>query len=337
MRDVVSTPAEDVADADMAAVVASLLEKALARPVRIVSLHRRSSEFATLSPAEQLTVVLADGHHISMFVKHIGNEQSHHPDKQQRNRETLVYEQLLQDRSLPAPKYYGTRRDAPKGRSEIYLEYVDDWNLKYHELAHWFTAARRLADVHAHFACKSREAPAFDFLLRLDEAYFRAWGTRALVTVGQTSPVLEERLKRLLDHYACATELLASQPTTLVHNDLSPKNVIAARNSTPAAIYIVDWEMAGVGCGLLDLVHLKYGLDIDTDRRMVAEYCASLRPTGLLPGDERELARLLAACELHKTFYRLAHSAMWQLPPERITRWVEEAEGFLRQAKGIAV
>jgi aminoglycoside phosphotransferase (APT) family kinase protein len=118
---------------------------------------------------------------------------------------------------------------------------------------------------------------------------------------------------------------------TLVHNDLSPKNVIADRRSAPARICIVDWEMSGVGCGLLDLVHLKYGLGADDDREMVAVYRSELRSTGLLPADEREFARLLAACELHKTLYRIAHSATWQLPLATVEKWVTEAGAHLRR------
>jgi hypothetical protein len=58
-----------------------------------------------------------------------------------------------------------------------------------------------------------------------------------------------------------------------------------------------------------------------------------LRGTRLLPDDELEFARLLAACELHKSLYRLAHSAMWKLPLERIAQWIADCEGFLLQAR----
>ena len=37
-------------------------------------------------------------------------------------------------------RYYGSRWNVETERQELYLEYVDDWNLKYHDLEHWFTA-----------------------------------------------------------------------------------------------------------------------------------------------------------------------------------------------------
>jgi hypothetical protein len=40
---------------------------------------------------------------------------------------------------------------------------------------------------------------------------------------------------------------------------------------------------------------------------------------------------LFAGCELHHTFYRLAHSLLWQLPPERVTQWVADASDLARE------
>ena len=96
-------------------------------------------------------------------------------------------------------------------------------------------------------------------------------------------------------------------------------------------ICFIDWEMAGVGCGLLDLVHLKYGLDPPNDKKMCETYCAELTGTGLIPSNQQDLKILLAACELHKTVYRLAHSKIWELPIETVSQWVFESKRFLSQ------
>jgi aminoglycoside phosphotransferase (APT) family kinase protein len=143
--------------------------------------------------------------------------------------------------------------------------------------------------------------------------------------VGGQSAELAAALAPVVDGYDRVTEVLDQQPLTLVHNDLAPKNVLADRSRSPARICFVDWEMAGVGCGLLDLVDLKYGLDPASDRRMCAAYGAELAGTGLLPSSPRGLRRLFAACELHRTVYRLAFSRVWGVPPERAAQWVAEA------------
>jgi hypothetical protein len=298
----------------------------------VVSIARQASPFVTLFPAEVLTLRLSDGSEFKLFLKHLGLEQPDQPDKQQRDREPRVYEHFLAGgHDLPVARYLGSRWNEGASRHELYLEYIDDWSLRYHDLEHWFIAASRLADMHAHFALRSRDLCQSDCLLKLDEQYFAAWAERAQAAVTQQSSDLGDRIGMIRGDYTPVRELLTRQPHTLVHNDLACKNVIADRSSLPARICIIDWEMAGVGCGLLDLVHLKYGLDPANDAKMLAIYREQLAPTDLLPKDERQFSGLLAACELHKTLYRLAHSPGWKLPTEKLAQWVAESETFLQR------
>jgi aminoglycoside phosphotransferase (APT) family kinase protein len=322
----------DLDEDDLALAVAGMLSAARRQPVRVRELKRQPSAFATLFPAEILCASLDDSSEIRLFLKHLGLEQPGQPDKEPRDREVRIYEALLRDEGLPVPKYYGSRRNAATRRLELYLEYIDDWPLKYHGLEHWATAAQRLAEFHSHFAARADALRNCDFLLRLDEGYFAAWARRARAVLADQSPQLAAQLDSIITGYDAACQLLAAQPVTLVHNDLAPKNVIADRSHVPARICLIDWEMAGVGCGLLDLVHLKYGLDRQRGQELIAAYQSALRP-GLVPEDEQELARVLAACELHKTLYRLAHSSNWNLPLATLAQWVAEAQEFLRQVR----
>jgi len=133
-----------------------------------------------------------------------------------------------------------------------------------------------------------------------------------------------------VDDLGLAVDLLAEQPPTLVHNDLAPKNVIADTSTGPGRTCIVDWEMAGVGCGLMDLAHLTYGLPPREAERMLDLYGEELSGTGLLPaGDERR--RLLASCQLHGALYRLAHAEVWRLPLERVGEWIADSEELNRE------
>jgi len=297
--------------------------------VKVSGIKCEPSPFATLFPAEVLTVSLGNEDEVSFFVKHLGSEQSDHPDKQCRDREILVYEKLLQKDHLPAVKYYGSRWNEMTKRREVFLEYIDDWNLKYHDLEHWFTAARRLAHLHAYFATRAGRVSDCDFLLRLDDRYLCEWANRALSVVADQSAELATELACVVDNYKRVAEVLIRQPLTLVHNDLAPKNVIADRSSSPARICFIDWEMAGVGCGLMDLVHLKYGLDPVNDQKMCTAYCEELAGTDLLPPDPQSRNSLFAACEVHQIIYLLAHSKSWQLPIAKVAQWVMEAEQFM--------
>jgi aminoglycoside phosphotransferase (APT) family kinase protein len=309
--------------------VERLLGRAEGRPVRVSSLRRAPSPFAGLFPAEVLSLSLQGGGERSLFVKHLGPEQADHPDKQCRDREIRVYEELLGEGDLPVVRYYGSAWDEATGRRQVFVEYVADWDLRYQGLEHWFTAARGLARLHAHFAGRAGALSACDFLLRLDAQYLRRWAGRALGVVRGYAADLAAALAPVLKGYERVCEVLARQPPTLVHNDLAPKNVLADRSHHPARICVVDWELAGVGCGLLDLVDLKYGLDPASDRAMRAAYCDELARAGRPPDDPGELDSLFTACELHKTVHRLAHSRSWGLPLDTVARWVAEAEQFL--------
>ena len=75
--------------------VERLLQQSEGRPVRIATLTREPSPFASLFPAEVLSLTLQSGDKRSLFVKYLGSEQADHPDKQCRDREIRIYEELL--------------------------------------------------------------------------------------------------------------------------------------------------------------------------------------------------------------------------------------------------
>jgi hypothetical protein len=301
-----------------------LLSGSLGRSVEVTVLSREPSPFTSLSPAEVVSVRVRGAGEMSLFVKHLGPEESEHPEKRCRDREVRVYEELLDAPGLPTAAYYGSRRNEATDRLEVYLEHIGDWDLRYQDLEHWFTAARRLAQFHAHFATRAAELLACEFLIRFDGRVLSAWAGRAMAVVREFSPGLAAELEGPLGIHGRVAELLSQQPSTLVHNDLAPKNVLADRSSHPARICFVDWEMAGVGCGLMDLVVLKHGLDPKGERKMSNIYCGELAGADLLPDCPHELTRLFAACELHRAVYRLAHSKAWGLPIEKVAAEVGE-------------
>jgi hypothetical protein len=305
--------------------VEDVLTSARGRPTRVAAVRAEASPFATLFPVDVLHVSLDDGEELSLWVKQLGDEQSDHPDKLCRDREIRIYAELFAGHDeLPVPRYYGWRPNAETGRRDLYLEHVDDWNLKYQELTHWYSAAERLADLHARFAGLDDRG----FLLRFDAAYFDDWAERAVAAVGYRIPELAEAMRSLVARYPRATAVLAEQPPTLVHNDLSPKNVVVDRAEEPPRVCIVDWEMAGVGCGVMDLVHLKYGFPPEEDRLMREAYCSRLAGTGLVPDDPRELERVFAACEVQKAVNRLAYRREWNIPVETVAAWIDEGARF---------
>lgn len=296
--------------------------------VHVTAVRRRANPHSTLLPTEVLELDLSSGDAVSVFVKRLDETQPEHPDKQRRDRELMLYEDLLADADLPVARCLGVRRERDGRARELYLEYLDGLDLRYRGLEHWYVAAGRLADLHRHFAERPDLHRARQFLLRLDERYFEAWAERALAEVAQMHPDAAARLAREIEDLEPATAPLAAQPITLVHNDLSPKNAVAVTSVEPERLAFVDWELAGAGCGALDVVHLAFGLDPEARRRLFDAYWIALEGSPLAIADGRERAALLAACELHKTLYRLAHVRALGSDEDTVCRWLDDAASW---------
>jgi len=303
----------------------------LGRDIRIATMQRRPSPFVSRFPADEIAITTSTGERIGLFCKSLGDEESDHPEKQCRDREIRIYEELLDgENGLPTPRYFGTRGDPLTGRTQLFLEHLDDWDLQYQELTYWFLAARHLARLHAHFARQRARLLRCDFLLHLDGSYLANWARRAQAALAEWLPDLASQVEPVVTEYERVTDPIVRQPLTLVHNDLSPKNVVACRKSDPPRIALVDWEMAGVGCGVLDLVHLKHGLGVEDDQTMCAEYFRELARQGLAVS-ETDIAQLLAACDLHITMYRLAFGKTWGVAIPTMAQWARDVQRWYAQ------
>jgi len=293
----------------------------------VTSLTRRPSDFEKRTPTEVVTVALANGDRVELFVKHLGF-QVHRFGRH--DREPRVYAELFANTPLPVPRYHGTRGGV------LVLEHVEGTPLHHHGLEEWLAAARALASLHAQFAGRQDELDAADFLLRVDADYLWTWADRAAAGVADAYPAeLATRVERMVGGWDRVVEGITAQPATLVHNHLSPKNVVVSSAAGGSRISIVDWEMAGVGCALEDLVHLRYQRLGETDDRAVLdEYVRHLDGTGLLPANARELRQSFVACELQRIVYKLGRSRQAAPSLDRVAHRVEYAERLWAELAG---
>ena len=218
---------------DLRAFIGKLISTSFGYYVHIVNLRCQPSAFATLSAVEVISVELDTGVNVSLFVKRTAEGQWDHPDKQIRDRECRIYKEMLDDANLPVVKFFGCRRSSRKGHLELFLEFVSDWNLKYHSLEYWFLAARMLAKLHVYFAADSKRLSRGKYLLQMNETYYHGWAERALRSVSAYSKKNAGKILSIVKAYSTVAKTLCEQPMTLVHNDLSPKNVLIDRNSKP--------------------------------------------------------------------------------------------------------
>ena len=279
-------------------------------------LERRPYAYRTSFPLDEARIRLPDGHEAVVLVKELGR--SGLEDAIQRakpefvydaRREIAVYEKVLAGLDLGTARCYGSIVAPESGRYVLFLEKVDApelWQLE--EIDAWERAARWAARLHGK-ALSEPQAP----LLRYDDAYFRRWLERARSfhpegTVAALAPAHERALATL-----------AGLPTVFVHGEFYASNILVS----PARLCPVDWEMAGIGPGVLDLAALAAAWEGGDYARIVAAY-AEERGSRI---DEEELdaARLVLAVQW------LGWAEGWEPPRDHATDWLAEATAAARR------
>jgi hypothetical protein len=209
-------------------------------------------------------------------------------------REIVVYESLLHS-ELGTAGFYGAAVEPERDRYWLALEKVRGVELyQVDELRFWRDAMRWLARFHDRFRGKD----LCDSLIRYDSAYFQRWAERAREFAALTD----------LRWHGQLVDRLASLPATLLHGDLYASNVLVANGR----ICPVDWELAGIGPGVIDLAALTMGWPDDEQRELVSEYYHALEA---LPAED-EFARDLDFARLHLAVQWLGWSRNWSPPPE---------------------
>ncbi|UGS35724.1 hypothetical protein DSM104329_02119 [Capillimicrobium parvum] len=229
-------------------------------------------------------------------------------------RELIVYRDVVGPMEVGVPRLLGGVADPARQSFWLLLELVDGEPLA--EMAAgpaWAAAARWLADLHV----RAVGAPPAE-LLRYDASWFRGWlaRARALAPPGSLDRVArghERVLRRLL-----------AWPSAFVHGEFYASNVLVERG-TPPRLRVVDWEMAGIGPGLLDLAALTAGAWSGAQReRLALEYHETWSAAGGRASADQlletlECARLVAALQW------IGWSSTWSPPAEHAQDWVAEA------------
>jgi aminoglycoside phosphotransferase len=207
------------------------------------------------------------------------------------HRELEAY-RVLADAGLGTPICYDT------GEHWLLLEKVPGVELwQVGEVESWVEAAGWLARFHAYFAGRP---PVSDHLLCYDRSYFSLWRDRARNR--------HRELAHVIAGYDRVLEILSGLPVTLIHGEFYASNVLVAGQR----IAPVDWEMAGVGPGILDLAALVSGW-AERDR------------AAIVAGYGRFASDALDAAQLHLALQWLGWSRGWSPPSEHSQDWLAHA------------
>ncbi len=265
--------------------------------------------------------------------------------------ERMVYEEILSHLPLTAPRYLGSCLD-PDGFTWLFLENVGDRKLSERNPEHRVLAARWLGLLHGSAATEAVAARLPDagpgrYLSHLRagrDAILRNFANpglaaedRALLTglLGELD-VLESRWTELEN--ACK-----GMPVTLVHGDLRPKNVRVRNAGATAALYALDWEMAGWGVPAADLASAcGQGPTIPIDSRAYRETvrdhgsdldAAAICRLAILGRIFQALAGIEwagASLKFESNRYLLAPVASMRVHRAQIFAALEEGAGWLR-------
>jgi aminoglycoside phosphotransferase (APT) family kinase protein len=180
--------------------------------------------------------------------------------------------------------------------------------------------------MHATFAAPRTSALRNHALLvHYDRALLEASGKRGLARAGEQGLGSAEDRAALARAHEAAVDALTT--CTLVHGDFYPSNIVVAGER----IAVVDWELAGIGAGELDLAALAAGKWDDAHRRDLAR--AYHREATELGQTEpfAALMRRFTLASVHLALRWLGAAPGWRAPDEHQRNWFADALCVLDQ------
>jgi hypothetical protein len=294
---------------------------------RVAAIRRRGFPGATSYAVDIVSVELATGEAVDIFLKQYG--QSRLPKDaaaERREREQRVYADLLAGERLGTARFYAARRDESARRAWLMLEFVDGELLRDCSFEYWLPAAAWLGRLHGRFHRQRDRLRACGFLVRHDADFFVLGRERALRAISGLSAALARRLAAVLKTYDAILAVLTRDAETLVHGSYRPQNVLVVRSSEPPRICPTDWELAAFGRSTYDLAFVCDGFRPPRLDTLFDAYEREAESLGLPMPDRDELRHEVDCFRLHKTINSLGNLRRWKRPAETAAKLVATAE-----------
>lgn len=323
--------------AELTSTLQQALNQFYEQPRAITTLARKSSAYRMSFLIEELTVALDDGTELDLIFKDLSWQSLTEKAKHEKplflynpEREIQTYRHILADHKLGQAVCYGAIADAEQDRYWLFLENLAGLELyQVGEFDRWEKSAAWLAQIHTAFRTDVDQFATVVPLVHYDADYFRRWLVRAQAFVEAAPDASAEAHNQLLwlaERYEQVVDVLVSLPVTLIHGEFYASNILVEQSGADLRVSPVDWEMTGIGPGLLDLAALTVGNWTEEQQAAMAKAYFDA-----LPADKHQfetfesLLETLAYCHLYTAIMWLGWTPEWAPPAQIGSNWLGEA------------
>ncbi len=334
-------PKQRIGTAELRVALEEALSHRAGTQRRVAALERWPSVYSTSFAIEELDARFEDGTSLRLLFKDLSRHALLENARRVKPaflydplREIETYRSILEPNRLGTATCYGAFIDPPQGRYGLFLEKVPGAELyQVGDLATWQRVARWLAAMHARFAGETARLEQAARLLRCDGHYYQLWVRRARAFLRRAGPSrarsARRGIERLAGNYDRVVERLVALPVTFIHGEFYASNVLVHETGGGLRVCPVDWEMAAVGPGLVDLAALISGGWTTQEKETLARaYHAQLAPRDERWTDLDEFLIALDHCRLHLAVQWLGWASEWSPPLEHAQDWLGEALGL---------
>jgi hypothetical protein len=293
---------------------------------RITGLNRQPSQYSSSFSIELLEVTLQNGKTLPIVFKDLSKTNMLKESREIRHqllynpdREISVYRSILSDSNLNTAKHYGSVVNKDRDRYWLFIEKVPGPEIyQVGEFEIWSQVARWLAVLHARFENQVEDLRGKAPLLSYDRDYYQLWPLRAVAFSRHKSADFRVTLEKLLTRYERVIDRLVQLPMTLLHGDFYASNILVQHQGHRTRICPVDWDMAAIGPGYIDLAALISGQWKESERDALIKAYLGPKP----PNDSRIN---ISCCQLHIAIQWLGWSPEWRPPQEHQQDWIRQA------------
>lgn len=309
----------------------SVLGELLEAAIESVDVVR--SPYSTSYPIDDVTVRMVDGSELMLVRKDLAWTSLLPPARRAKpdflydpRREMRIYTDVLPGAPYGPARCVGIVDQPEAGRSWLFLEQLGGVELfQVGDLARWEATARWIARFHVGCADRSEALLAAGVpMLIHDWRWLQRWADRAVAGAGRDTA---RALRHLRARAAALWARLADQPTTVVHGELYASNVIVGGVGRGTRVSPIDWEMAAVAPGLVDLAALTAGSWAPRDRQALEVAYAGAAGRRI----DAAFVSQLDACRLALCIQWLGWRPRWRAPAAHAHDWLSEALALVEQ------